>query len=131
MKRLSVVTVVVGSLLAVSPASAQAGQKQAAQSVQLPPLTTEQIVMDCALTGAMFSAAGALGLFKPATLALSTMTTFALLHEALYGCGLGVVSGYVGQGLMSLIPMPPPPNPFETQSGPRNNAMLPASLGRP
>lgn len=122
MKRL--LTAFILLVLAVSAAPALAGQKQAAQSAQVPPLTTEQIVMDCTLSGVMFSVAGAVGLLKPVTVALSTMTTFALLHEAIYGCGIGVISGYVGQSMMALIPMPPAPSPFEGQ----NSAMLPASV---
>ncbi len=107
-------------MLAAAGGEALAGQKQAAQSIQVPPLTTEQIVMDCTISGVLFSAAGAVGVLKPVTVALSTMTTFALLHEAIYGCGIGVISGYVGQSLVGLLPMPPPPNPFDGQT----NAML-------
>jgi len=123
MRRLVTAFGVVVMVLAVAVAGdgeARAGQKQVAQSVQVPPLTTEQIVMDCTLSGVMFSAAGAIGVLKPVTVALSTMTTFALLHEAIYGCGIGVISGYVGQSLMAMLPLPPPPNPFDGQT----NAML-------
>ncbi len=113
-------------VLATVGGQAFAGQKMAAQSVQVPPLTTEQIVMDCTLSGVMFSVAGAVGVLKPVTVALSTMTTFALLHEAIYGCGIGVISGYLGQSLMAMLPLPPPPNPFDTQT----NAMLMNGPGR-
>jgi len=124
MKRLLTAFILV--MVAMASGPALAGQKEAAQSVQVPPLTTEQIVMDCTISGVLFSAAGAIGLLKPVTVALTTMTTFALLHEAIYGCGIGVISGYAGQSMMALIPMPPPPSPFDSQ----NSAMLPASLGR-
>ena len=115
---LAVVVVMLG--VVVAGGEARAGQKQAAQSVQVPPLTSEQIVMDCTLTGVIFAGAGAVGVLKPVTVALSTMTTFALLHEAIYGCGIGVISGYLGQSLLALMPLPPPPNPFDGQT----NAML-------
>ena len=120
MRRLLTAFGVVVMVLAATGGQALAGQKQAAQSVQVPPLTTEQIVMDCTLSGVMFSVAGAVGVLKPVTVALSTMTTFALLHEAIYGCGIGVISGYLGQSLMAVLPLPPPPNPFDGQT----NAML-------
>ena len=107
-------------VLALAGGQALAGQRQAAQSIQVPPLTPEQIVMDCTISGVLFSAAAATGLLKPVTVALTTMTTFALLHEAIYGCGIGVISSYVGQNLMSMLPMPPPPSPFDGQT----NAML-------
>ena len=120
MKRFLTVLGVMVAILALAGGEARAGQKQAAQSPQVPPLTTEQMVMDCTISGVLFSAAGAIGVLKPVTVALSTMTTFALLHEAIYGCGIGVISGYVGQSLMSVLPLPPPPNPFDGQA----NAML-------
>ena len=107
-------------VLATVAGPAFAGQKQAAQSIQVPPLTTEQIVMDCTMSGVIFAGAGAIGVLKPVTVALTTMTTFALLHEAIYGCGIGVISGYLGQSLMAVLPLPPPPNPFDGQT----NAML-------
>ena len=107
-------------VLATAGGPAFAGQKQAAQSVQVPPLTTEQIVMDCTMSGVIFAGAGAIGVLKPVTVALTTMTTFALLHEAIYGCGIGVISGYLGQSLLAMLPLPPPPNPFDGQT----NAML-------
>ena len=119
MRRFLTVLAVVMLVLAAG-GEALAGQKEAAQSLQVPPLTTQQIVMDCTLSGVIFSAAGAFGVLKPVTVALTTMTTFALLHEAIYGCGIGVISGYVGQSMMALLPMPPPPNPFDGQA----NAML-------
>ncbi|MEI6558748.1 MAG: hypothetical protein WCO00_10100 [Rhodospirillaceae bacterium] len=120
MKRLVIAVCAMVMVLAVAGGPAVAGQKQAAQSVQVPPLTTEQIVMDCTISGVLFSAAAAVGVLKPVTVALTTMTTFALLHEAIYGCGIGVISGYVGQSLMAALPLPPPPNPFDGQT----NAML-------
>jgi len=115
MRRLLIAVILVA--LATSSGSALAGQKQVSQSIQVPPLTTEQIVMDCAISGVLFSAIGGLGVLKPVTVALSTMTTFALLHEAIYGCGLGVISGYASQSLINMIPMPPQPSPFDLPGG--------------
>ena len=126
MRRLVTAFGVAMMVLAVAGGEARAGQKQAAQSIQVPPLTPEQIVMDCTLSGVIFAGAGAVGVLKPVTVALTTMTTFALLHEAIYGCGIGVISGYLGQSLMAMLPLPPPPNPFDGQT----NAMLMSGPGR-
>ena len=115
MRRLLIAVILVAG--ATASGSALAGQKQVSQSIQVPPLTTEQVVMDCAISGVLFSAIGGLGVLKPVTVALSTMTTFALLHEAIYGCGLGVISGYASQSLMNMIPMPPQPSPFDAAPG--------------
>ena len=111
--------------VAASCGAVQAGQQQVPQTGQVPQQTTEQMVMNCTLTGAIFSVAGGLGLLKPVTVALHTMTTFALLHEAIYGCGVGVISGFVGKALTDML-VPPPGNPFE----PQRDAMLPSGAAR-
>ena len=61
MKRFLTVLGVMVAILALAGGEARAGQKQAAQSPQVPPLTTEQMVMDCTISGVLFSAAGAIG----------------------------------------------------------------------
>ncbi len=103
--------------------TAVAGQKEIAETAQVPPLSSPQIVLDCAISGVALSAATTLGWFKPMTVALGTLPALAVLHEAVYGCGIGVISGYVSEALVSLLPMPPPPNPFAAES-----AALPAAM---
>lgn len=95
-------TVALLSLLLPADA-ALAGQKKSAQTEQNNKLTPEQVLTDCALTGALFSAATMVGLLKPATVAVHSMPVFSILHEALYGCGLGVASGFVGHKLTDLL----------------------------
>ncbi|MEI6986949.1 MAG: hypothetical protein WCK65_12550 [Rhodospirillaceae bacterium] len=114
MGRLLTVLVIVVLMESAGPVSA--GQRLVPPTVQLPPQTMEQVIKDCTISGLLFASAAGLGVLKPVTVALHTMTTFALLHEAIYGCGLGVIGGYVSQSLLSLIPIPPPGNPFDLQT---------------
>lgn len=80
-----------------------AGQKVAVPTIQNLKLTTEQIISDCAFTGVLFSAATVVGLLKPATIAVHSVPMFSLVHEAFYGCGIGVVSSFVGHKLTELL----------------------------
>ncbi|MEI8393505.1 MAG: hypothetical protein WCF85_02135 [Rhodospirillaceae bacterium] len=98
-------------LMAAASGTAQAGQKVAQQSAQMPPMTIEQLVSNCAITGVLF---GGFSLFKPMMAALNIAAT-AVLHDAVYGCGIGVISGVAVQGLVSMIPMPPQPSPFDAK----------------
>ena len=83
--------------------AALAGQKQSVQTEQNNKLSPEQVFTDCALTGALFSVATMVGLLKPATIAVHSMPIFSVVHEALYGCGIGVVSGFVSHKLTDLL----------------------------
>ena len=81
------------------------------------------MAMNCAISGAMFSAIGAFGLFNPVTISLVNKTTFALVHEAIYGCGLGTVASYITRNLMGMIPVPPAV--VDQPGGPRIHAAEP------
>jgi hypothetical protein len=123
MRRLGAILVLVFGMGLLVAGTAVAGQKEIAETAEVPPLTTQQIVLDCTISGVVFSAATTLGWFKPMTVALGSLPALAVLHEAVYGCGIGVISGYVSQTLVGLLPMPPPPDPFAAQS-----AALPATV---
>ncbi len=124
MRRLGVILGLLVSLGVggVTSGAAVAGQRAVDETAQVPPLTPPQIVFDCAISGAALSAVTTMGWIKPMTVALGTMPMIALLHEAVYGCGIGVISGYVGRTVINLLPSPPPPNPFAAES-----AALPAT----
>ena len=124
MRRLGVILGLLVSLGAgvMTSGAAVAGQRVVDETAQVPPLTPPQIVFDCAISGAALSAITTMGWIKPMTVALGTMPMIALLHEAVYGCGIGVISGYVGRTVMDLLPSSPPPNPFAAES-----AALPAT----
>ena len=116
MRRLTGIAVLMIGLGVLTAGAAVAGQKEIAETAQVPPLTPKQMVLDCAVTGVALSAATTLGWFKPMTVTLGTFPVLAVLHEAVYGCGIGVISGYVGQALVGLLPAPPAPNPFAAES---------------
>jgi hypothetical protein len=90
----------------------RAEQLSSPQTLQFPPLTSDQVVLNCAMTGIAVAALAAIGLGgKPVTGALHMIP--APVNQAIYGCGLGVV-GAVGMqsllGMLPPIPLPPPPD---------------------
>ena len=119
MRRLGTVLVLVliVGVGVMAAGAAMAGPKEATETPQVPELTSGQIVLDCAISGVALSAATTFGWFKPMTVAFGTLPVLAVMHEAVYGCGIGVISGYVGQTLVSLLlPTPTPQNPFGDES---------------
>ncbi len=97
-------------MLVVNVGTARAEQQSSPATLQFPPLTSQQLVLNCAMSGMVFVTATALGLFKPMTAAVH-LVPFAPLNEAIYGCGLGAATAVGFQSLLGLLPPIPLPQP--------------------